>query len=411
MTYKFTNKAITYLDTALGSTATTIVLALNEGDKFPALGVGEECALVAEDRVAGTYEIMLCTARTGDQLTVVRGQEGTSGTSWAAGTQLSLRATAAFYGGLATNVDDLLTDVSANTGSIASLQTGKLSLTGGTMTGQLSLTGARMVLDRRTESAGATIDIRGDATQARGIRLANNADALQTTLHVDSSDTLQFGSGNYTGGREIIGAWTATGAWVFDVGLVATDTLQANVSGANNNILLSYVGSDPQITLTRAGGAQQGAIKVGSSNNMVLTSGNDIRYDSSPATAGSAQTILSRTMGDARYARPGTPDTTVTFTNINAGAQSASHGLGSAPSMWKATLVCTTNDGDFSAGQRFDFPSIFTDAGGNARNGTIGVGTSNVLFKSSGVWALVNNSGVTYVLDNADWDVEVEVWG
>lgn len=96
MAFKFTNKAITFLNSAVGSTATTVLLPSGDGDLFPSISGGDIFAIVFEDRLTGEFEICYCTARTGDQLTITRGEEGTIPISWPVGSNVSLRTTAAF---------------------------------------------------------------------------------------------------------------------------------------------------------------------------------------------------------------------------------------------------------------------------------------------------------------------------
>lgn len=71
---KFTNAAQTTTTADPGSGGTT--LAVTDGSTFPATG---------NFRVKVENEIMVCTARTGNSLTVVRGQEGTTGVAHAVG--------------------------------------------------------------------------------------------------------------------------------------------------------------------------------------------------------------------------------------------------------------------------------------------------------------------------------------
>jgi microcystin-dependent protein len=125
MSYVFTNKAITFLDTALSSVSGTILLASGEGALFPTPTGGNVVPLVLEDRLTGTFEIVYCTARTGDQLTVTRAQEGTAATSWAAGDLLSLRATAGVYAEFASydpRISSNETDIIQAENAIAQLQ-------------------------------------------------------------------------------------------------------------------------------------------------------------------------------------------------------------------------------------------------------------------------------------------------
>jgi hypothetical protein len=94
MGYKFTNYATALLDQQLGSGDSVAVLEASAGNEFPALGAGEFFPVAIQD-TTGNYEYCLCTARSGDSLTLTRGQEGTSPLTWAAGSRLELRCTAA----------------------------------------------------------------------------------------------------------------------------------------------------------------------------------------------------------------------------------------------------------------------------------------------------------------------------
>jgi hypothetical protein len=83
---KFSNNATTTLAAPLTNSATTCLLAAGTGSLFPTLSAGEAFTLSFFD--AGTRlvtEIVLCTARSGDSCTIVRGQEGTSAVPWLAG--------------------------------------------------------------------------------------------------------------------------------------------------------------------------------------------------------------------------------------------------------------------------------------------------------------------------------------
>jgi hypothetical protein len=91
----FTNNAASSLQTAINGTATTITVISGKGSLFPS-PVGGQYAYLTLQNVAGTvYEIVKLTARSGDNLTVVRGQEGTTGVPFATGDYIQLRATAA----------------------------------------------------------------------------------------------------------------------------------------------------------------------------------------------------------------------------------------------------------------------------------------------------------------------------
>lgn len=73
------NLADSKLASAMDSTQTTLTVLSGEGDKFPSVG---------NFRVTVDDEIMLCTARSNDTLTVVRGVEGTTAAAHSAGAEV-----------------------------------------------------------------------------------------------------------------------------------------------------------------------------------------------------------------------------------------------------------------------------------------------------------------------------------
>jgi microcystin-dependent protein len=109
MALKITNNATGLLASNINSSVTSLSLASSAGSLFPSLGTGEWCPIVVVDG-AGNREIMRCTARSGDVLTVVRGQEGTSARSFNAGARVDARLTAAALAefAIADDVNDAL---------------------------------------------------------------------------------------------------------------------------------------------------------------------------------------------------------------------------------------------------------------------------------------------------------------
>ncbi len=124
MPFVFGNSGVTYLAYNLSSVDTEIVLGLGEGDKFPTVDntSGEIMTIVVETRRTGEREVMHCTRRVGDQLTVLRGMEGTTPQSWlATETLLSHRVTAEVYTSFSDTqaTDDLQIQVDANAADIS----------------------------------------------------------------------------------------------------------------------------------------------------------------------------------------------------------------------------------------------------------------------------------------------------
>lgn len=94
MPIKLANNATSTIATAINASDVGVVFATGDGAKFPTLAAGEYFYITFESS-GGTYEIAKATARAGDSLTIVRAQEGTTAQSFAAGSRVELRVTAA----------------------------------------------------------------------------------------------------------------------------------------------------------------------------------------------------------------------------------------------------------------------------------------------------------------------------
>jgi len=88
------NNAVGFLTAPIGSSDTSITLQTGNGAKFPALG-GSDYFYATLSGTDGSSEIVKATARTGDTLTVVRAQEGTTVASFSIGSRIEMRVTAA----------------------------------------------------------------------------------------------------------------------------------------------------------------------------------------------------------------------------------------------------------------------------------------------------------------------------
>jgi hypothetical protein len=85
-TILFANNATSILAAPISNSATTLVLTSGTGALFPSPGAGQYFMVTLYDAATGLIdEIMTCTARSTDTLTVTRGSEGTSPRAWLAG--------------------------------------------------------------------------------------------------------------------------------------------------------------------------------------------------------------------------------------------------------------------------------------------------------------------------------------
>lgn len=101
----FANNADSELDGAITSVATSITLKTGGGAKFPTPTGGDFFLMTMFQKVGAAelnHEIVKCTARSGDVLTVVRAQEGTTGFAFSNADPVELRETAGTLASVAT---------------------------------------------------------------------------------------------------------------------------------------------------------------------------------------------------------------------------------------------------------------------------------------------------------------------
>jgi hypothetical protein len=79
------------LASPIGETDTTIALAAGAGAGFPSPTGGGAVMLVLSDASGAKREVVACTARADDSLTVVRGMDGTAAQTFSAGDRVTLR--------------------------------------------------------------------------------------------------------------------------------------------------------------------------------------------------------------------------------------------------------------------------------------------------------------------------------
>lgn len=93
MAIKLSNNAVSKLAGNITASDTTISMVPGDGALFPSLSAGDWFPATIMDS-AGNLEIVKCTARSVDTLTVVRAQEDTSARAFNAGDRIELRLTA-----------------------------------------------------------------------------------------------------------------------------------------------------------------------------------------------------------------------------------------------------------------------------------------------------------------------------
>lgn len=173
MGLKVTNNAFGTLNASINSSATTIVLVAGQGARFPTLSAGDYFYATLID-TSNNLEIVKCTARSTDTLTVVRAQDSTTARAYATNDRFELRPTAALF----TEVID-----AANAA---------LPKAGGTMTGQLKVVTSGSISNSPTDAS-------QQVTDNIKIVIANNSTKRIYSLG-DTSSNYQL---NSTGGAAI----------------------------------------------------------------------------------------------------------------------------------------------------------------------------------------------------------------
>ena len=93
MSTLFTNNAVGYVKTGINAIATSVTLKTGQGALFPVIASPDIAYATFEDE-DGNREIVKITNRTGDVFTITRGQESTTGQTWAEDDVFELRLTA-----------------------------------------------------------------------------------------------------------------------------------------------------------------------------------------------------------------------------------------------------------------------------------------------------------------------------
>jgi hypothetical protein len=105
MAQLFANNAISLLAAGITNVATSLTVTTGDGALYPSPTGGDYFMLTLTQAGSETsWEVVKVTARTGDVLTVVRAQEGTTAAAWALGCKAELRVTAESLNALSTAV-------------------------------------------------------------------------------------------------------------------------------------------------------------------------------------------------------------------------------------------------------------------------------------------------------------------
>lgn len=271
MAVLYSNNASSALSASITSSATSFSVTTGHGAKFPAIS-NSDYFYVTLLSTGGAIEIVKVTARSADTFTVVRAQDGTTGTAFTAGDKVELRITKAM-------LDDYKTDTRA----------GYLPLSGGTLTGALSGTTATM---NGNAAIGTTLSSFVAGWYA--LEVGKNA-SIQTT----TADNLFLGFNAVYGASGYVNktANQASGGYFFDTG--GNAAIRYAAAQATTGAVISW--SVP-FTFTGSTGAFNATGAITQAGNQVLHVGNYSSY-ALPLSGGTL--TGSSTVNGANYIRFG----------------------------------------------------------------------------------------------------------
>lgn len=242
----FSNNAYSVLDGAIGAADTVVQLAAGTGSRFPASDFLVTLIGYDETGNEAAWEILLCSSRTGDTLTVTRGQEGTAAAAWANGSRIENRVTAGSMAALEPTITpgttaqylrgdktwrDFFTDVRAAT--LTGLSTATNAVVAATDTVLAAIGKLQAQVSAKFDKTGGDIDGNINFTGA-GRRITgdfSNA-AFANRAMFQTSTT----NGNTDIGILPNGVASSAGIWFFNNGsnLANTAFLRSSINGSTD---------------------------------------------------------------------------------------------------------------------------------------------------------------------------------
>jgi hypothetical protein len=214
MTIKFTNNATTTLASGINSSVTSLSVASGTGTLFPTIS-SPDVFYATLANVAGTVEIVKVTARSTDVFTIVRGQDGTTPLSWAAGDKVELRPTAAglaamaqfdsnqTYTGLQTFAGTT-TNADIKTSNI--LETATVSATAATGTINYDVTTQSVLYYTTNASGNFTVNFRASGSSTLN-SIMSTGESLSTTFLCTNGSTAYYNSAVTVDGNSVTPKW------------------------------------------------------------------------------------------------------------------------------------------------------------------------------------------------------------
>lgn len=255
MPTKATNNASAPLAASINTSSTSITVTTSYGALFPSLGAGEYFYATLTNS-SNLIEIVKVTARSGDTLTAVRAQEGTTALSWAAADKIELRITAATLANFS-QLDAGNTFTGNNTFSGTGTFSGANNFSAtNTFSGTSNFSGAVALPAAPTFGGG----VLGALYGGTGVSTAAAFAAVLGNL-LFPVGSIYTNASSATNPATLLGfgTWTAFGAGKIPLGNGVTDTV--TVGSTINAVVTGSISSGTTLTVTAV---TSGALAVGS---------------------------------------------------------------------------------------------------------------------------------------------------
>lgn len=152
----FSNNAVGLLAVAVTPADTVFQLQPGQGAAFPVPAAGQFIPLVVQ--FGSAYEVVHCTSRADDALSVERAKEGTSAGAWVAGSTVELRVTAGSLNGLVSAVGNAETVASGAVATANAAQAAALAAVATADAAQIAADAAQAAADAAQATADALVD-------------------------------------------------------------------------------------------------------------------------------------------------------------------------------------------------------------------------------------------------------------
>ena len=198
MAIKFTNNATATLAASISTSSTSLTVTTGQGALFPTLASGDYFYATLVDS-SNNIELVKITARSGDTLTAIRAQEGTTARAYLAADKLELRVTAAA-------LTNFATQDGPNTFSAANTFSGTIGSSGtNTFSGTNSFTGPAVAFTNVPSFGGGALPISNGGTGVTTLAALGNLFHPVGCIYTSTAAT---NPGTSLG----FGTWTAFGA-------------------------------------------------------------------------------------------------------------------------------------------------------------------------------------------------------